>query len=180
MIIAIDDEKRTFSYKCICCGEICEGGPSFAYNEPCHTSAIPDEEKEKRVRLNSDLCVLDEEQFFIRATLEVPIKDTRDSFLWGVWVSQSKESFDRYIETFNEDQTGDGSFGWLTVSMPGYTKEGAKFVDLPTNVHWGTERPEIQIHDDQDHPLALDQREGISWDRAVELAVLLCERKELR
>lgn len=177
MIIAIDGEKRTFSYRCSCCGKLCEGGPSFASDEPVQAFAVPEEEKAKRVRLNSDLCVLDDEHYFIRATLDVPIIGSDDTFLWGVWVSQSKENFDRYVKTFDEDQSGDGSFGWLTVTMRGYTKKGEAMVILPTNVHWGAERPEVRIHDDQDHPLAVDQREGISWDRAVELAVLLCERK---
>ncbi|WP_428651518.1 DUF2199 domain-containing protein [Roseibium sp.] len=173
MPIAIDGHKKTFSFKCSCCGKVHEGGPSFAYNEPWHTYSIPEKERARRVRLDSDLCILDDEFFFIRVTLEVPIKETNDSFLWGLWVSQSKESFDRYAETFDEDQTGDSSFGWLAVTLPGYVGESGEIVSLPTNVAWGKERPRIEIHNDQDHPLAVDQREGISWDRAVELALRL-------
>lgn len=116
---------------------------------------------------------MDNETFFIRATLEIPINGSDDRFLWGVWVSQSKESFDRYVETYEQDQTGDGSFGWLSVTMPGYKSEGTDDTNLPTNVVWGNERPQLKIHDDQDHPLAVDQRDGISWERAVELVVLL-------
>ncbi|MCX2724736.1 DUF2199 domain-containing protein [Roseibium salinum] len=173
MAIAIDGRKKTFAFKCSCCGEIHEGGPSFAYSEPPHTFGIPENERARRVWLDSDLCVLDEEFFFIRAILEVPIRETEDSFLWGVWVSQSKESFERYVDSFGGDQTGHQSFGWLAVSLPGYVKPGEPLVSLPTAVIWGEERPHIRIHDEQDHPLAVDQREGISWDRAVELALLL-------
>ncbi|MEM9635660.1 MAG: DUF2199 domain-containing protein [Pseudomonadota bacterium] len=169
----MDGQKKSFSFKCACCGEIHEGGPSFAYDEPAYIRGLTDEERAERVFLNSDLCVVDNETFFIRATLEIPINGSDDRFLWGVWVSQSKESFDRYVETYEQDQTGDGSFGWLSVTMPGYKSEGTDDTNLPTNVVWGNERPQLKIHDDQDHPLAVDQRDGISWERAVELVVLL-------
>lgn len=86
MVIAIDGEKRTFSYKCDCCGIVHEGAPSFANDEPFQAFAVPEKEKASRVKLNSDLCVLDDEHYYIRATLEVPINETDDGFLWGVWV----------------------------------------------------------------------------------------------
>ena len=173
MVVAIDPEKRKFSFKCACCGEIHEGGPSFSADEPPLLSQIPEEEREDRIRINSDLCVIDDEEFWIRATLSVPISGTDDDFLWGVWVTQSKESFDRYMETYESDQSGDGSFGWLVVSMPGYAAADGPLVSLPVDVFWGPERPEVRIHDDQEHPLAFDQREGISWERAVELVTLV-------
>jgi hypothetical protein len=169
MAIAIDPNKRSFSFKCAGCGEVHEGGPSFGYDAPPEYYNVPETERETRSRINSDLCIIDNEDFFIRATLSVPIIGAEEDFLWGVWVSQSKESFDRYVDTYESDQSGDGSFGWLTVSMPGYAED--IFVHLPVDVFWGPERPEIKIHDDQDHPLAVDQRNGISWDKAVELAV---------
>lgn len=89
-------------------------------------------------------------------------------------------SFERYKRTFGQDQTGDGSFGWLTVTMKGYTKADQDFVDLPVDVFWGSARPEIRIKADVNHPLAVDQREGISWDRAVELAILLCKTNKTK
>jgi hypothetical protein len=172
MPLAVDGSKKTFRYKCACCGQIHEGGPSFAYDQPVFAAGVPAEERAKRVWLGSDLCVVDEEFHFIRTTLEIPIIGTDDGFLWGVWVSQSKDSFERYIETFDQDQTGMNSFGWLAVNLPGYHTHGEDLVSLPTDVVWGPERPQLRIHDDQNHPLAIDQRQGISWDRAVELAVL--------
>ncbi|ASP35219.1 DUF2199 domain-containing protein [Labrenzia sp. VG12] len=171
MPIAIDGHRKTFSYTCTCCGIVQEGGPSFAPQEPPHIAGLPKEERAKRVKIDSDLCVVDGETYFIRATLEIPIRDCADGFLWGVWVSQSKANFFRYVETFAQDQTGDGSFGWLLVALPGYHKRGETMVNLPVDVFWGTQRPQIRIHDDQIHPLAVDQRDGISWDRATEIAL---------
>lgn len=173
MPIAIDGQSKTFSFKCHCCGQIREGGPSFAYDEPSQVSAVPEEQRASRVKIDEDLCSLDGEHFFIRATLEIPIKGASEGFLWGVWVTQSRENFYRYVETFNQDQTGMGSFGWLNVDMPGYRTPGEQTVHLPADICWGNERPEVRIHTDQDHPLAIDQREGLSWDRAVELALMI-------
>ncbi|WP_417678031.1 DUF2199 domain-containing protein [Roseibium sp.] len=173
MIVAIDPEKRKFLFKCACCGEIHEGGPSFSTDKPPAFFGIPEDERNDRIKINSGLCVIDGEEFWIRATLSVPILGTDDTFLWGVWVTQSKESFDRYVETYETDQSGDGSFGWLMVSLPGYTRDDQPMISLPVDVFWGPERPEVRIHDDQDHPLAIDQREGISWERAVELVTFV-------
>jgi hypothetical protein len=39
--------------------------------------------------------------------LEVPIHGVSEPFIWGVWVSASKASFDRYVETYNAPNTGD-------------------------------------------------------------------------
>lgn len=170
MPIAIDGRKKTFSYTCACCGKIEEGGPSFGYHAPPHIAGLSEEERARRVKISSDLCIVDGEHHFIRTTLAVPIRETGDAFLWGVWVSQSKESFDRYVDTFTQDQTGDGSFGWLAVCLPGYHTPGEEMVNLPVDVEWTEQRPQVRIHDDQTHPLAVDQREGVSWERALELA----------
>ncbi|SHM88137.1 DUF2199 domain-containing protein [Roseibium suaedae] len=173
MIIAIDPNKRKFSFKCACCGNIHEGGPSFSYDKPFEYFGVPDEDRESCIRINSDLCVINESVFLIRTTLAIPILETDDDFLWGVWVSQSKESFDRYVDTYETDQSGDVSFGWLNVRMPGYTANDAEPVYLAVDVHWGPDRPELVFHQHENHQLAIDQREGISWDKAVELATLL-------
>ncbi len=167
-------KPKRFAYTCSHCGQIHEGAPSFAFARPRQTYNIPSEEFENRVYLTSDLCVIDEENFYIRCTLEIPIIGSDDPFVWGIWVTQSQESFNNYVETYNLDQSDKSSFGWLPVDMKVYLD-----ADTPTNiqhlkseVRWGTagQRPTVHIHDDEDHPLARDQRDGISWDRAIELA----------
>ncbi|WP_420412912.1 DUF2199 domain-containing protein [Roseibium sp.] len=173
MTVTIDSSSKRFVFRCPECNEIHEGGPSFATEMPFNAHVIPEDEREERIRLGSDLCIIDDREFYIRATLELPIAECEETFLLGVWVSQSEENFRRYVETFNEDQSGDGSFGWLPVTFPGYKIDDSEVVSLATDVYWGKERPEVVIHPDQEHELATDQIEGLAWDKAVRLTVLM-------
>lgn len=172
---AIGNKPKGFSFKCSCCDKVHEGGPSFSMDMPFGAFLIPKDEFDERVKLNSDLCIVDKTDFYIRATLSIPIQNSSEDFLWGVWVTQSKESFNRYVETFDADQSQESSFGWLPITFEGYARNplDGPVENLKTSVYWGdsAKRPTVVFHDDVDHPMATDQRNGISWDRAIELAI---------
>lgn len=165
----------TFEFVCSYCGKTHSGAPSFSYDQPPQANSIPKEEWAERIKLNDDFCVIDQEDFFIRGLIEIPILGYDEPFLWGVWVSQSEESFWRYVDTFDQDQSGDGSFGWLSVTMPGYrrTGPGEPLEAIPCDVEWQGkgDRP-LVFPQEEDHPLAKDMAHGISVERAAELAVL--------
>lgn len=166
--------QGAFEYKCGECGELHRGSPSFSYRRPPHVSDIPEPERETRVFLTSDLCVIDDEDFFIRALLEIPIIGVDEPFAWGVWVTHSQENFLRYQDTYDDDQTGDGAFGWLPVTMPGYDRadDGGLIENIPCDVYWRSEglRP-LVIPQESDHPLYKDVKDGISRKRAEQLAL---------
>ncbi|MGI9412100.1 MAG: DUF2199 domain-containing protein [Hyphomicrobiales bacterium] len=164
---------KTFEFRCSDCGEIHRGSPSFGYVRPMAYFTVPEDERADRVVIDDDTCVIDEDAYYIRGLLEIPIEEVEEPFSWGVWVSQSRESFERYLETYDDDQTGDGSFGWLPVSMPGYdrARPGQETEYLGCDVKWSSrgQRPLVVPHE-TDHPLYRDIVNGITWDRAVELA----------
>jgi hypothetical protein len=173
----------TFEFQCSECGEIHRGSPSFSYKKPSYYFDVPEAEREARVDINDDLCrirPLQEDSegqtiYCIRTTLDVPIHGADEPFCWGVWVTQSEESFKRYVETWDQDQSGDGSFGWLAVTMPYYNRRnpGEPFDSLKCDVRWGRkgQRPKVELQS-CDHPLYIDQRDGISWETAIEIARL--------
>lgn len=171
----IGNKPKQFSFECNCCGEVHTGGPSFAADMPHEAFTIPPDEFNERVKLNSDLCVVDGNSFYIRATLSIPIQNSSEDFLWGVWVTQSEESFRRYVETFDSDQLNDESFGWLPITFAGYANSGGGIQSTKTCVYWGKpeDRPSVVFHDDETYPMAVDQRNGIKWERAIELAMLI-------
>jgi hypothetical protein len=174
-------QQKTFQYKCSCCGEDFTGAPSFGSDIPIFVNQVPEDEREGRVLIGSDLCRIrthmnedsDDDLFVIRVNLEIPIHGSAEPFLWGLWVTQSKDSFFRYLDTYDQDQSADVSFGWLPISMAYYRDHGpAGFGgSLACDVHWGPEgqRPTIILHK-SDHPLYRDQVNGIDWDRAVNIA----------
>ena len=179
-LFGLGTKQRTFEFKCESCNEIHRGSPSFAIPQPTYVHDVPPDERDDRLELSEDLCVIqprnDSEQgtiFCIRVLLEIPIHGAEEPFSWGVWVTQSEASFARYVETFDQDQSGDGSFGWLPMTIGHYrrTEPGQDIEHLACDVYWGPQgqRPRIQLRE-CDHPLAVDQHEGISWETAVAIA----------
>ena len=121
-----------FAFKCNCCGDIHEGSPSFGFRAPDHYAALPAEQQSAN-KLSDDLCVIERNgtvDRFIRAVLEVPIHGVSEPFLWGVWVSLSEKSFERYVETFDEPVPGDGFFGWVCNEISLYPHEHARAADV--------------------------------------------------
>lgn len=163
-----------FAFKCSCCGEIHEGSPSIGYRMPDQYSSLSEEQRATMGRLSDDFCTIthdDGVDHFIRAILEVPIHGVEEPFLWGVWVSLSKKSFDRYVDTFNKPVDGDGFFGWVCNEIPAYPHDESRPADVW--VQLGRERPKVVLHrpdGDIRDPLVTDQMQGISVARAQEIA----------
>jgi hypothetical protein len=114
--------------------------------------------------------------YFIRAILEVPIHGVTEPFLWGVWVSASQRSYERYVETFDAPVTGDGFFGWVSNAIPWYPEAGNLAADVYLRPDGS--RPLLRLHSDgaDDHPLIRDQEAGISVAKAQEIAEFLLHR----
>lgn len=164
-----------FAFKCRSCGDVHEGSPSFAFKAPDPYANLSAEDKASRATLDSDVCTIayeDQTDRFIRAVLEVPIHGQEDPFLWGIWVSVSEKSLQRYLDTLDEPVPGDGFFGWLSNQIAIYPSADMR----PANVFIQQEgdRPKVVIHTNgrENDPLVIDQQNGISVERAQELAEL--------
>jgi hypothetical protein len=151
------------TYRCATCGETHDGLPDIGYRYPDTYFGIPESERERRVRVTTDICAIDDEDFFVRGVLLIPIKDQSDRLGLGVWVSQKRENFQTYIENFDTAEIGP-FFGWLSNSIPFYEKDTWA---LKTMAHFqgNNQRPLIKLAPCE-HPLYLDYSEGITLDRA--------------
>lgn len=154
-------ESEPFRFECATCGIVHEGIPSFGWDFPAQYLAIPDGERAGRVILADDSCVIDDEWYFIRGCLEIPVHGYSEPLNYGVWLSLSRDSFRRYTAAFDDvnRRTGLTYFGWLCTAIPGYPDTQL----LKTVVHsraWPT-RPSVQL-EMTDHPLAIEQRQGIN------------------
>ncbi|HXC57421.1 MAG TPA: DUF2199 domain-containing protein [Rhizomicrobium sp.] len=120
--------------------------------------------------LSEDFCVLNDEHFFVRAVLEIPVLGAPAGvrFAYGVWSTLSRKNFEIYENRFNTgDYDGEGPwFGWLSNALANYPNT----FNLKCQVHprSGRQRPWIEL-ESTDHPLAVEQREGISLDRLLEI-----------
>jgi hypothetical protein len=122
--------------------------------------------------LSEDQFVIKGEQFFAHGLIEIPVAGTGEVFSWGVWVSLSQANYDRMSEVWETEgrESEPPYFGWLSTQLP-YSPET---LNLKTLVHTRAvgERPVVEL-EPTDHPLALEQRNGITLDRVRELAGLM-------
>lgn len=153
-------------YTCSCCGEIHEGLPDIAYDAPLYAQSRKGSEG---CRLTSDFCVLDGVDFFVRGLLLLPLQGRPESFGWGVWSSLSEASFQRCQEVWALDDPGDAGpfFGWFSNRLPFYPDTLS--LKVTVTLQKGGKRPLFEL-EPTEHPLSLDQREGISLERAIAFA----------
>lgn len=158
--------KRMFSFVCATCGKRHEGSPSVGYSAPFYWQEAHRTDSTGASRINDDFCMIERRDYFIRCVLEVPIRDVEEPFLWGVWVTQSEQNFRAYGDSF-PDTPERCTFGYFANRLPGYPDT----LNLHTQAHWqtGRGRPKVEL-EPTDHPLYRDWSEGISWERAAELA----------
>jgi hypothetical protein len=154
------------SFRCATCGKVHDDLPDIGHDRPAQWWGVPEEERGKRIRLTSDTCVIDDQDYFIRGVIDLPIHDYPRELGFGVWVSLKKENFMKYLENWDSDKIGP-FFGWLCTRIAYYHEDTRS---LKTMVHFRTGglRPIIEL-ERTDHPLAVDQREGISLDKAWDI-----------
>lgn len=160
------------SFICSRCGDTHDIPLSFAFEAPIYWYGIPEGERSHRAMLDEELCSIDNQYFFIKGRICLPVHESSDPFEWVVWVSLSEASFQRAVATW--EQPGRESeppfFGWLSCEIPCYPAT----LNLKTNVHTRPlgERPTVEL-EPTNHPLALEQRSGISLARVREIAETL-------
>ena len=155
------------SYRCTICGESHDGLPDIAADRPDHWWSVPEPERTERIWLTSDLCVIDGKDYFIRGVVEIPIHEQAEPFGFGVWVSQKKDNFFAYVENWDSDEIGPFC-GWLCTRIRYYSEDTT---GLKTMAHFRTGglRPSIEL-EPTDHPLAVDQCQGMTLAKAWEIA----------
>jgi hypothetical protein len=159
------------TWVCSHCGQTRTEAPrSFAFRAPWPWYITPKKERELHCTLTKDYCTLFDEDFFIRGCLEIPIIGEPEPFIWGVWVSLSKEDFEHYRTNCPDPiHCGQPYFGWLCSRIQMYPDT----LLLKTHVHLRgvNTRPLIEL-EPTDHPLAVEQRNGLTTARVHELGEL--------
>ena len=159
-----------FSWTCPCCGEQQEGLPALAFTTPDNLPELTMWQWFRHGGYGDDLYV-DRESggYFVRCVLEIPIIGCEQPLEWGVWSSLSEANFKHYRKTMGgKDRSKlDAMFGWFSSHLPGYPEtRGLKCNVVARDAGL---RPLIDL-EPTDHPLAIDQRNGITKDRAIDLA----------
>jgi len=156
-------------WQCHTCKEWHTGLPlDYAWDSPYYYWVLP-EEDQKRSFLNNDLCVIEERDYFIRGVIEIPIIGTTECFRWGVWSSLSVKNFQFVVDHWDDRDLDriEPMFGWLSTKMDPYPDT----LNLKVNVCLRSNRlrPKVVL-EPTEHPLAVDQRRGITLARVEDFA----------
>jgi hypothetical protein len=164
-----------YQWTCKCCGRQHDELPlDWNATAPDHYLAIPEAERPARTQLDKDFCTIDGKDFFIRGLIEIPIIGRDDRFAWGVWASLSAASARTIAEVWNAPDCANAGpfFGWLCSHLELYPET----IGLKTHVHLRADlAPFIEL-EPTDHPLAIEQRNGITVDRVAAIAEALLPR----
>jgi hypothetical protein len=131
--------------------------------------AIAVEELDQRLVLTPDQCVIDGRDFYLRGRILVPVIGLEEPFVWGVWAEVSPMNFVRTNELWSvEGREAELPFsGWLNSQLPVF---GDTFnLEVSVQTQRVGQRPQFTVVD-EDHPLAVEQRDGITMQRVEEIA----------
>jgi len=163
-----------FRWTCGCCGQEFDSLPlDVGAKYPLDYFAVPETERAARIRHTKDFCAIDGKSYYVRGCIEVPIIGHEERFAWGVWVSVSAASWNAIHAAWDQPDCADEPpcFGWLNAALKLYPDT----INLKTKLHLRRDAvPFIEL-EPTDHPLAKEQREGITIDRVLEIAMAYSE-----
>jgi hypothetical protein len=127
------NDLTSLRWKCGTCEEW-HSGPclDFGYDAPHYWNSSADKsfrwtilpsgalDCSNRFFLDEDYCAIDDQHFFVRGIIDLPIIGAADSFRWGVWGSLSRTNFESLIradELGNRPESAE-MFSWLSTRLP--------------------------------------------------------------
>jgi hypothetical protein len=174
----LEVESLTDNYKCATCGHVHVGLPmSFAAEFPDQYANMTREERDARAVIGSDQCIVDQQWFFIRGCLEIPIAGSDQVFLWGLWASVRREVFDEISECWElpgrEKSRGPfkGRLGNSLAEYPETLNLKTRIVPQPVGA-----RP-LFVIEEAAHALAIQQSSGITRERALAMSALVLHQE---
>jgi hypothetical protein len=143
----------------------------LAFRRPDVIAAMDPEEREQTVKEDNDLCAIKWSKYFVRALLPLRVSGRDEPYCIGIWVEVEQPTFSRVLELWSEPgQAGEEPFdARIANSIPILPHT----LGLPVKLHLTgpTTRPRAYLGA-QEHPLALEQSQGITAHRAHEYSAL--------
>lgn len=172
-------------WKCSACSQEHDGLP-LDYGADLPSFRKLDEDERSTLDFNPDWGTASlrgpdgrlEKSYFVRGVLRIPIQGSEEHLRWGVWTTLSEKNHHRFIELFDlHERTHEPPyFGWLVTLLPKSIYPDTQM--LKTHVHQREpkRRPLVEL-EPTDHPLAVEQREGINWKRVRFIAEIMLHQE---
>jgi hypothetical protein len=166
------NEEILGEFVCSVCGERHPLALSYSVKAPLAAAEVPMEELEQRVAFTPDQCAIDGRDFYLRGRILIPVIGSEMPFVWGIWAEVSPKNFIRTSELWTvEGRENEPAFpGWLNSNLPIF----GDTVNLEVMVETQPvgKRPHFTVID-ENHPLAVEQREGITVERVQDIAEMM-------
>lgn len=113
-------------------------------------------------RFNDDFATMDEEHYYLRVVLEVPLSYEPTSFVWGIWVEVTKDVHDQYLAAFQESaESLPALTGTIANDIPFYPEAFGQEVSIAFH---NETRPNVIVLD-KETSLGKDQSQGLTLER---------------
>lgn len=159
-------------FVCGVCGQSHEGLlQAYGYQLPDVVWTEPVEVRQALLDWSTDICFY-RERWFLRGVLEVPFQFQAGEFGWGVWAEVGEETMARFHAYYEGGAPrGAREPGIVANAIPAHLDS----VGLPVELEFGPldKRPLFFMAEGNDHPLAIEQRAGITAERYHEILGLL-------
>lgn len=159
---------------CACCGEELTGLPlDVSIEYPDSILALSDEDKAKYVdRPCRSLMSWRNKVFFVRGIIEIPILGTDDHFRYGAWTRIEKKDYKKFVKAWviskrKDTIVDEHIYGYFSCTMPPNLYPSA--YNLYAIV---CDRADIAaglVLEPTEHPLSLEQHNGITMERVHEI-----------
>ncbi len=118
--------------------------------------------------LDEDYCAINDEYFFVRGLIYLPIIGAAETFRWGVWGSLSRQSFETLLKADGDPNRADLApmFSWLSTQIPEYPDTLS--LKMYAHIQGPGQRPHFRL-EPSEHPLAQEYHHGVTPERVKEI-----------
>lgn len=156
------------SFVCGVCGQAHEGlSHDFGWKLPDELWLLPEDVRQEKLDWSPDASY-HEGRWFVRGVLYVPINDTGRQWGWGIWAEIDDKVMGVVYHNFTEDASDAPlQTGTIANKIPGFEDSVGQQINL--RFRTADLRPLFFFPEDSQHPLAIEQREGVSLERYHEI-----------
>lgn len=143
---------------------------AYSVKMPLAVLKIPAEERDTRIVMTPDQCVIDNREFYVRGRFLIPVQEIEEPFAWSLWAEISPKNFLRTNELWETPgRENEPVFtGYINNELPLYGEMRNLVIDVQTMPVGRL--PHFLVRD-AEHPLAQQQRNGITLAEVEAIAI---------
>ena len=128
---------------------------------------LGDEERANRCDISADMCAIDRTRFFIRGLLPIPVRGRGIPYRIGIWAEVDEPTYARIYELWEDSSQVDEPLLPATLANDVPLVPSTIGMEIDIRLTGPTTQPDFFLRDTP-HPLAVEQRRGVSAHRALE------------